>query len=883
MTLLVGGFATYAIYLTAVDEEAQRLQETAQSQARFIESVARFNARYSQDYAGGASMATLAQIRDAHARYHGFGETGEFTLGKREGDKIVFLLSHRHYDLANLKPIPFNASFAEPMRRALQGVSGTLIGLDYRGQQVLAAHEPVAFQDLGVVAKIDLAEIRTPFIRTFLWTCLIGTVSVAIGAFLFIGVTGPWVEAIQAGESRYRGVFDQAAVGIGRIAPDGSWLEVNQKLCDIVGYPREELLRWSFHDISYPDDLEDNLKLVRQVLEGDRTSYRMEKRFLNKSCEIVWSVLTVSLVRNPHGEPEYFIAVVEDISDRKRAEAALSESERFINRALDSSLAGIYIYDLERGQVDYVNSRFTVLTGYGFEEINQLSPEQYAALYHPDDSERLLAHVQEIHEAADEEVIGIEYRFRARDGRWIWCLSRDTVFERDAKGKVRRFIGTFLDVTESKQAEVALQKSEEKYRLAVDATQDGLWDWNIVTGEVTFSPAWGRLLDLHALPNEYSSWVKRIHPQDKTMVLKSMQAHLDGETDQWKAEHRLQGANGDWKWVLGRGRVVTRAQDETPLRMVGTMTDISAAKEAEGRLRQAEEQFLLLLNSAAEGIYGIDTQGNCIFANTACLKMLGYQRQEQVVGQNMHNLIHHTKPDGMHNPLEECQIYRSIHDNEGTHVSNELFWRKDGSGFPVEYWSYPMRKNGVVTGSVVTFLDITERKQLEAELKHMASHDALTGLYNRKALERKIDEEMQRSKRYQHPMSVFLLDIDHFKKINDTHGHTAGDLVLKTFARRLRHSIRSIDYAARYGGEEFVLVLPETSLDDARELAERLRHAIANVPVSIDTDQGIRVTTSIGVATYPIHGSTWEELVSAADAAMYRAKNAGRNLVEVAA
>jgi diguanylate cyclase (GGDEF)-like protein/PAS domain S-box-containing protein len=369
--------------------------------------------------------------------------------------------------------------------------------------------------------------------------------------------------------------------------------------------------------------------------------------------------------------------------------------------------------------------------------------------------------MQALHDAADDEVIEIEYRLHTSDGRWIWCLSRDSIFDRTHEGEVSRFIGTFLDITEKKQAEQALHRSEAKYRLA-------------------------------------------------------------------------------------------------------------------------EEQFRLLLNSAAEGIYGIDTNGLCMFANRACLDMLGYERQEQLIGKNMHDLMHHTRLDGEHNPLEECHIYQAIHVGEGAHITDEVFWRRDGSSFSVEYWSYPMRKNTVVTGAVVTFLDITERKQLESELKHMATHDALTGLYNRKVLERRIAEEIHRTVRYEHELSVFLLDIDYFKNINDTYGHAAGDIVLRNFASLLKKSIRSSDYAARYGGEEFVLVLPETGLSDANELAERLRKEINEQSIQLDVDQVIKVTASIGVATFPDHGSTWEELIDAADAAMYRAKNAGRNQVNIA-
>jgi len=191
VTIIVEFVTIAMLYRTAINEERARLVETAKSQARLIEAIARFDALYSKDYPNGPKEATLSQIADAHNHYKGFGKTGEFTLSKKEGDKIVFLLSHRHYDLQNPKPVPFESELAEPMRLAFLGRSGTIIGLDYRGTKVLAAYEPVGELDLGIVAKIDLAEVRAPFIKVVLISGFIGMIAVAVGTMLFIYVTNP--------------------------------------------------------------------------------------------------------------------------------------------------------------------------------------------------------------------------------------------------------------------------------------------------------------------------------------------------------------------------------------------------------------------------------------------------------------------------------------------------------------------------------------------------------------------------------------------------------------------------------------------------------------------------------------------------------------------
>ncbi len=179
-SLVVAGITIFSLYQAAISEERERLVETAQSQARLIEAVAKFDATYSQSSVpGGARAATLSQISEAHKSYEQSGRTAEFTLAERKDDSIIFLLRHRHGGLEHHfeMPISFDSKIAEPMRQALMGRSGTIVGEDYRGKLVLAAHEPVSELDLGIVAKVDLSEIRAPFLKAGL---IAGFISVLV-------------------------------------------------------------------------------------------------------------------------------------------------------------------------------------------------------------------------------------------------------------------------------------------------------------------------------------------------------------------------------------------------------------------------------------------------------------------------------------------------------------------------------------------------------------------------------------------------------------------------------------------------------------------------------------------------------------------------------
>lgn len=197
IVLTVQAISVVTLYKTALEQEKSRLTEAAKSQARLIEAIARFAKEYGTGYPAGVLPASLKQIRDAHSQYRGFGETGEFTLSKKENNQIIFLLSHRHYDLDEPRPVPWDSELAAPMREALSGKSGTIIGLDYRGVMVLAAHEPVQELNLGIVAKIDLTEIRAPFLKASLLSGLLAIIMIALGAVLFLRVTNPLVLRLQ--------------------------------------------------------------------------------------------------------------------------------------------------------------------------------------------------------------------------------------------------------------------------------------------------------------------------------------------------------------------------------------------------------------------------------------------------------------------------------------------------------------------------------------------------------------------------------------------------------------------------------------------------------------------------------------------------------------
>ncbi|MBI4809680.1 MAG: sensor domain-containing diguanylate cyclase [Nitrosomonadales bacterium] len=326
--------------------------------------------------------------------------------------------------------------------------------------------------------------------------------------------------------------------------------------------------------------------------------------------------------------------------------------------------------------------------------------------------------------------------------------------------------------------------------------------------------------------------------------------------------------------------------------VVAIYDDVTRRKQAEFDLRESHEKLDLLLNSMAEGAYGVDTDGMCTFVNKSFMQILGFESTKEIIGKHIHGLIHHSHADGRPYPATECRMYAAYQRHQDIHVSDEVFWRKDGTSIPVEYWSKPILRDDVVVGAIATFLDITERKKQEALVRELAFHDPLTQLPNRRLLDDRLNQSLAASKRSERYGAVMYIDLDNFKPLNDSHGHAVGDLLLVEVARRLTSCLRAVDTVARIGGDEFVVLVSELSKEKteatglAMAISEKIRVALA-APYLLNPEAEDRketqiehhCTSSIGVSLFINRDANHNEILKQSDAAMYQAKEAGRNRV----
>ncbi len=460
IAISASGVAITMLYNTAVEQQTTRLSETAQSQARLLEAVARFDARFStEDVPGGAFAATLQQIKEAHELFKGFGDTGEFTLAKREGEQMIYLLSRRLLNIetsANIQAplsVPMEGPLAQPMQEALAGNSGTIIGLDYRGIKVLAAFEPVAELDLGIVAKIDLAEIRKPFLNAGFLVALVTLVLVAVGTFLVRRIGNPLIQQLEENEQRLRCILDTAADGIITQDEQGVIKSFNQAAEYIFGYSSDEVIGQNIASLiiepyRYPQ-LRNDRRSEELFIGNER-----EVTALHKDGRRVPVEITVSEVQER--KAWLVTSIVRDITERKQSLMALHQREEELRLTFENAPVGIYICTIE-GHILRANHAFCMLLSYP--ELALLD-KPYTDLIHADD-------LQEAYEQAHQLLAGERdscsqtVNLVDKQGEKIPCMLRGSVIH-DEQGSPRLCVVHIEDRSEQLKTEQLIREHRER-------------------------------------------------------------------------------------------------------------------------------------------------------------------------------------------------------------------------------------------------------------------------------------------------------------------------------------------------------------------------------------------------------------------------------------
>ena len=364
------------------------------------------------------------------------------------------------------------------------------------------------------------------------------------------------------------------------------------------------------------------------------------------------------------------------------------------------------------------------------------------------------------------------------------------------------------------------------------------------------------------------------HPGDLASDVEAFTRLTAGELGSYETEKRYLRSDGGTIWAL---KTVTpvRDCDGQVQRLFSQMQDISERKRAEDAAAQSVSLLQATLNSTADGLLVVDLDGQIASYNEEFVRMWRIPRSIVESGDDdlaiSFVLDQLTDPEAFERKVR--QLYASPHAE-----SYDLLEFKDGRVF--ERYSQPQLIDGESVGRVWSFRDITERKRFESELQHLADHDALTGLFNRRRFDEELSRELARAARYDEPGALLVFDLDNFKYVNDTLGHQAGDQVVMSVAAVLRKRLRETDVVSRLGGDEFAVLLPHTEPEQAKAVAADLLRAVRDHEAPAG-GRSMRMTTSLGVAHFPEHGVSAEELLAAADMAMYAAKEGGRDRMSI--
>ncbi|MCF7983400.1 MAG: EAL domain-containing protein [Thiohalocapsa sp.] len=668
---------------------------------------------------------------------------------------------------------------------------------------------------------------------------------------------------IELSEERYRVLAEFSPAWDYWVDPDGCYIQVSPACYDITGYSADELTTEPalIERIIHPDDLS-LWQAHADGSSGDRRKNHppLEFRIRTKDGAERWIEHECNPVVTHDGRFLGRRGVNRDITSRREAQEALRRNEALLSST--GRLARVGGWELEPATGAM---RLTTVTRelYGFDDDGELDVAAALSFYHPADRPKLERALTEAQTRA--KPFELELRLHPRGGGELWIKTTGTpVHEPDGRQLLR---GSIQDITGRIQAQRALLETERKYRALFESAEEGMWiiqhgRFVSVNRAALHMLGYSEPADvLGKRPRDISPPVQ---PDGLDTVAKEEQLlrqALDVGTQRFQWEH-LRADGGTLPLEITLIRMELHGEPALFLTWQD-LTDKRAAEEREIRAR-------VVFENTSEGIIITDDRQRILAVNRAFTEITGYC-EEEVLGQTPRLL-----QSGRHDEAFYQSVRASL---EETGQWRGQIWdrRKNGEIYPqLTTISAVYDQTGRLTNYVGVFGDITQIKRSEEALYKLAHNDALTGLPNRTLLRARLEQSLQRAERYGSMLGLLFLDLDLFKTVNDTLGHSVGDTLLKRVAEAMQTQIRDADSLARLGGDEFIILMEDLAEPNtAAQLARRLL-GVFTEPFQAEGRE-LYITASIGISIYPVDGRDMDTLLSNADVAMYQAKEHGRN------
>ena len=679
-------------------------------------------------------------------------------------------------------------------------------------------------------------------------------------------------------------------------SPAGMWdwdLSVDQlafspRFRELLGYADEaEFNReFSFGGHLHPDDLGRVQEVIQQQIDGKGIFDEMF-RLRCRDGLYRWFLGRGQAQWNDAGKAVRFAGAIIDVTQLKVREEALRRAETLLKEALaqeqailDTAIVGIAIF--KDRIISRCNRRFARMFGYTEDELIGRS----SRVLFPSDEEFVALGVRAGRALTEMGHYDEERTFVCKDGSEIWCFFAGQPIDRANPEPGEVWITE--DISERKRAESDLRSSEVRLALAVRASDSGIWDWDLEHDAMFYSPRFRELLGYRDLSNDRFTTVFRfkdnLHPEDRERTLAAVSRALE-TSEPFNAVCRLRCADGSYRSFHARGQAQQDLKGKAA-RFAGSITDVTELREQEQALASARAQLAethARLRDAVDCIPDsfalFDADDRLALCNRKYEQtFLDGRDFEEFAGRSFEDLVRDSIAKGEVIPPEfngdpEAWLAERVRMHRHPGEREVLFQLGDGR------W-YQVRERRTRDGGIVGVrTDVTELKANEERTRHLAHHDPLTGLPNRRLLQDRMDHSFTLARRNRTLVGVLLVDLDKFKAINDRDGHRVGDEVLRAVAARLRTCVREADTVARHGGDEFVVLLPEIrQAQDARRVADKIIAGIS-APVAIEGRE-YQIGASIGIAVYPRDARDSEALLRCADQAMYRVKQNGRSGVK---
>ncbi len=714
--------------------------------------------------------------------------------------------------------------------------------------------------------------------------------------------------ALRESEERYRALVENINDVIFTLDSTGTFIYISPVVEQMVQYTPEEIIGQPFTRFVYPEDLPDLQASFMQTLQGARQPF--DFRVVSKDGRLVY-IRTNSRTILADGQVVAVTGVMADITRRKEMEQALRAGETQLEAIFDHTLVGMALMDTQWNYLR-INHRWADMLGYTPEEVYQ---GRALDVTHPADVDISRVHQQKLARGLIEHY-RLEKRFIRKDGSWFWADVLVTLI-RDPQGDPAFIIGTVADIHERKQTEEALRESQSLLRGFLDHSP-AIMLAKDVQGQVIlhnkqFQAFWHSQKPLLGMVS--SNFFAQ--EQARTLATQDQQVLQTGQT----IEKEITIPRGDTLYTYLR--TVFPITDATgKIYAVGSVaTDITERKQAEEALQRANADLTHWAGELERRNYEItllsdmsDLLQICRTSDEAAAVIIQIMPQMFPDVSGALYIItasrNYAEASAIWGNLsarqicapDECWALRRGRTYLLQDTQHALTCEHLATPLPQSTLCVPMMAQGETLGMLhlcveqgpfpeahqqlaVTVAEhiglALANMQLRETLRHQAIRDPLTALFNRRYMEESLEREVQRATRHQTALGVIMLDLDHFKRFNDSFGHAAGDMLLRELGRILQSHLRREDIACRYGGEEFTLIMLDTSLDTVIQRAEQIRTAAKQLALTYRGQALGPVTLSLGIAMFPNHGTTGERLVRIADQALYRAKTMGRDCLVV--